>query len=91
MTTHTPGPYTILKDNEIFGTLTITNGKSLQAERVAEVFGLSEEQVRANANLISCAPEMLSVLQNIMSDGNALPTHIQDDVEKIINKAKGDL
>ena len=87
---YTPGPWIVLETDE-FGGTTITNGKSLQAERTAQAFSLG------NAYLIAAAPEMLEALKDILvviprydlKDQTECYIQALDAVLKAIAKAEG--
>lgn len=78
--THTPGPWVIMEPIDIYGVIRVGNGKSLQAERCADVYGTSKSQVTANARLIAAAPELLAALKNIVRHVVDLPTRADYDL-----------
>ena len=83
---HTKGPWTIDKmfdeyDIEHIYTVVDNEGKS---PAVARIYGLTDEQRKANARLISCAPEMLeSLIEYVIEEGGS------DKAKTIIERATG--
>jgi hypothetical protein len=74
---HTAAPWCIQEPLNIYGTITIGTGTSLDAERVAEVFGAEKHITEANAKLIVHAP----TLYNLLYDLDAEPWRLSDPDE----------
>jgi hypothetical protein len=68
----------------------IVYSKEVKTHSVAHVFGLSQEEVEANANIISCSKDMFNVLKDIYDDVEVW-THLfpsqQQKIEQLIKKA----
>lgn len=90
---HTPGPWTILKqETELGNNLTIVapDPGDPQPWYVAEVYKecgqVPEEEVDGNANLIAAAPDLLYALKQIVQD---LPAN-RDWLDPVIELAAKD-
>jgi alkylhydroperoxidase family enzyme len=65
MSKHTPGPWAVGPDLEVFYAL---NGVGITRPlKLTSMAGRTEED-RANARLIAAAPEMLEALQDLLND-----------------------
>lgn len=64
---------------------------SRKKQYIGEVGGgqMKDEEVEANAKLISTAPEMIEVLQELVKEVmyNDLPWQIKEKIEQVISKA----
>lgn len=72
---HTPGHWT----QDKFGNVKTPFGNTLVTEGVA-LAGSSNEETRANARLISAAPELLEALQEIIASADAGNAAILDSL-----------
>jgi len=85
-TTHTPGPWTN-QGNIIKGTERGQFVAKLYTRRTDEQVGMYEE--KANASLISAAPQLLYILKEIVAWAQESDFTAFDEAKKIINKAEG--
>lgn len=93
--THTPGPWKVsLNQTNIGHTIYGPNN-----DIIADVTGIHKrgaDECMANANLISCAPELLSVLKIMLNaalepEWDEMPLDILRCAEFVIAKAEGKL
>lgn len=95
MSKYTPGPWFLDDD---YTTIRENNKPNSDMNlRIAEIRGPQEyDELMANANLISAAPDLLEITQELIRHMESAP-HFQNHykviakAEKIIKKAKGDL
>ena len=46
---------------------------------------------KANASLISCAPEMYDLLDSIENDNNQVPEFLWEKIQSVLAKARGEI
>lgn len=93
---HSPGPWDCKQYAD--GTVYIGMPRSHDtdhdhplANRIAEICGdITLSITRANARLITAAPDLLAALENLENDDNSIPSHAWKMVQTAIAKAKGD-
>lgn len=76
MSNHTPGPW------EVVGTTTITNSEHSMTIANVSSWSLSDDQLKANAVLISKAPAMYELLQRILYAGEWYTSALEIDRDK---------
>ena len=94
MSKHTEGPWfvTVTTDHGIW----VEDGNGIlsacrQTETVCVVTNEGREKDQANARLISCAPEMLAMLERIRNDDQTIiRLSLVHDLLELIKKAKGE-
>ena len=52
---------------------------------------VTDTEMDANRNLISCAPEMYDILDSIENDNGQVPEFMWDKIQSILAKARGEL
>lgn len=82
---HTPGPW--VQDEYDF--VITPNGRTLLVEGVA-LSGRSTPETKANARLISAAPDLLAILSSIIYLNPQLPMGYIEEAEAAIAKALGE-
>lgn len=93
MSKHTPGPWTVHDDTDISGIENDPENKCIGSVDVAHVYLRTVPgRHEANARLIAAAPDLLAVLQDVLSTwdsgSEAFPI---SDIRAAIAKAKGKL
>lgn len=79
----TPGPWFFLNQTEYIAISGTDKYKRYVAEIDTRIFGSSQEEMKANARLIAAAPEMYSVLKEILGSHICQDRLDQVDLKKI--------
>jgi len=95
-TKHSPGPWRVKKITAGIDCFVITNGSS---DEIAVILGVGTEKREANAQLITAAPELLRIAEQLLFvyEGSEMDKALNpdygvdiDELKAIIAKAKGE-
>jgi hypothetical protein len=91
---HTLAPWKVnhRKENTVEITGNKLNWNKHCDREICTLFGATDrldeiDELKANARLISAAPDMLEALQNLENDDNSIPAHAWKMVQDAIKKA----
>lgn len=68
--THTPGPWIVLHENDMS---IITKSEFSQGEVVAQLSTWGDSELKANAQLIAAAPDLLAACKSLLSEPFGCP------------------
>lgn len=106
MSGHTPGPWEVINLSTVCSLVGANSGDGCKADQydcwqIAELgsgmtlvdgamTSLGFDVVKANANLIAAAPDLLMALENLENDAGQIPDHAWKIVKSAIARAKGE-